>query len=260
VISNSRESDYDPLDPFAEKEELFESKDIKKSKARELKRRADFLKEKERTKNKVKKPSLFSRIKTFFKELPDREDKKKVYTIFIVGLIVLVLLILAFTFILAPKLEEIRQELEYEGAWDYGRQVTSEMIAIDIANDYDLAQKYESELLERITSTENGSVAQYQYVNALVKLYSEMRDENKVFETLENFLQYDNCDNLTRAGLLFELLEKYKDRKMNDEYIKTIKRIIEMPSEPFNINGESFDVLQEELRIELNRMSKKENL
>lgn len=209
----NNKSGYDPLDPFAEKEELFESKDIKKSKAREAKRRADYLKKKEKTENKAKKPSLFSRIKTFFKELPEREDKKKIYTELIISSIVVIGLIVGIIFVITniviPKIEEETEKIETETRQEEYSKKIEEAAAF---ND-DLAYiNANEEALENETDYERKIILLLNLKNG----YARIEKDDKVKEITETILALPDSDDPTIDGNTFTEIKN----RLREEYEK----------------------------------------
>ncbi len=247
---------YDPLDPFAEKEELFESKDIKKSKAREAKRKADYLKEKERTEIKAKKPSLFSRIKTFFKELPEREDKKKVYARFINIALTIGGIALIVSFVITPKIEEKASE-------EADINANQEMIATlqDINEGFTDTKNEEEKLIEKINNSKSGSDAKYDYVQALALLYQEDKKYEEIADIMEAFLDDDKINFQTKVTAYIELLHVYQDLiEDNSRWKRTAMEIIALPNNNPNsiYHGETLEEIQTGLKNQIEKDAENE--
>ena len=246
MVLPSNRTSYDPLDPFAEKEELFESKDIKKSKAREAKRRADYLKKKEKTETKAKKPSLFSRIKTFFKELPDREDKKKVYARLALAPILIIAVVISVVFLINNRnhaliIEETKAEIE---------SAHTDFFWGDLNEEEDL-ENYKLEIEEKYNSTDDPDL-KFLYRKELINFYYEDEEKSQeVIGWINEQLSYEKITTPEKVNLLVALIDLYKMNDMIDESKNALRELLNIPDDgEMTFGGETFAELKARIKNE----------
>ena len=237
---SSNRSSYDPLDPFAEKENIFESKEIRTSKSREAKRRADYLKKKEKTETKAKKPSLLSRIITFFKELPEREDKKKVITRCAIMIISIVVVVFVVLFIIIP----LKREKQFEE-----KAVSISNALNDSVNIQEGKIAYEEDLRTIIEESSPQSTA---YGIAILTLVHYLQEDERIEDAiilLEQKADIDSMSNNYRIEALLKLSDLYGMLNQPEKRMETIDSLLQYGNteEDINIEEGSWREIREEL-------------
>ena len=135
--------------------------------------------------------------KTFFKELPEREDKKKIYTELIISSIVVIGLIVGIIFVITniviPKIEEETEKIETETRQEEYSKKIEEAAAF---ND-DLAYiNANEEALENETDYERKIILLLNLKNG----YARIEKDDKVKEITETILALPDSDDPTIDG------------------------------------------------------------
>ena len=247
-MEDSTKNVRDPFDPFSDKEEVFETKNIRASKAGRLKSKtpASFSK---KEKNK-KKPSLFSRIKTFFKELPEREDKKKVYfKLIFTPILVCILVFLISTFIISlinernreQKIEETKAEIE---------SAHTDFFLGKLNEEEDL-ENYKLEIEEKYNSTDDPDL-KFLYRNELIRLHIDNKEKNKeVIGWINEQLSYKKISTIDKVNLLVNLIALYRDNGMTNGLNNALNELMNIPDDgEMAFEGETLTELKTRIKNE----------
>ena len=238
------ESNNNELDPFSNEENVFESKEIRHSKSHKSKRRANNpSKQEDKTK---KKPSLHQRVKTFFKELPEREDKKIVYTLMVAATTMIIVLVLAAYFSLTSLINNRNHNLEIEETEAYIESTDTDVFWGDL-NEED----YKLEIEDKYSST-NDPDLKFLYRKELINFYFEDEEkQDEAIELINEQLSYSKITTPEKVNLLVSLIELYKANGMTKETKKAVNELLKIPDDgEMTFGGETFAELKARLKNE----------
>lgn len=245
INSNNNNGNYDPFDPFSEKEDTFDTKKIRRSKASQLKR-SIFKPAHAPIEQKKKKNSLFSRLKTFFKELPERRDKKRIYfklaliptLIFVIG-ISLNFLINYINHNL--KIEETKAEIE---------SAHTDFFLGKLNEEEDL-ENYKLEIEEKYNSTDDPDL-KFLYRNELIRLHIDNKEKNKeVIGWINEQLSYKKISTIDKVNLLVNLIALYRDNGMTNGLNNALNELMNIPDDgEMAFEGETLTELKTRIKNE----------
>ncbi len=205
--------EYNPLDPFADIKDTYVTKDIRTTKAYEKRRLYESLKKKKNTNEKVLTSSYYSRIIAFFRELPEREDKKKVYYKMVIGLILSVGVIFLSIYALKPFIEEQIVIKHEEAVENYHDEITAYIEnREDVEPEEFSAQisQFEDELQDKLSDAEKGSEEEYLLLSSLSEIYYAKNDYDNLIYVAKMELDYDGLTVVERAKIIYDLLLIYE--------------------------------------------------
>lgn len=245
MANNQRNHKFDPLDPFYSEEIDYETSGIRRSKANQLKRAtskpasAPIVHEK-------KKVSFFSRIKTFFEELPNRADRYRIYRMAVIIFASVVALSLLFAFTVAPWLDNQKQESEETKATDYSNEI------VDLLEKDELNESKIYELEQKFTESKNNPEAQYEYAITLLDVYKANNDLNSIESIADQFLENPKLTFPTNARFLIKLQFIYYLMDEYDKYFETNEIILALPDdETYDFNSGTFTHYKNTLKKQL---------
>ncbi len=221
-----KKKNFNQLDPFADSDESYETRDIKNSKSRESGRRVEIYKKNYEAKTKKsEKKSFFKKIVKFFKDLPDRGDKRKIYLRLIIIPIVVLSFIAVIVFYILPLVDKLSRD-SYLSELDL-------FINEDDFNSEESIKKresYKNTLTKRIAELDNSEVRN-EYIDYLVMLYEseEKTDYAKIAELLRMKLNYEGIDSNEKAITLYNLIEIYYISDENEKLRESVREFLALP-------------------------------
>ncbi|MBQ6605727.1 hypothetical protein IJH66_01950 [Candidatus Saccharibacteria bacterium] len=249
--SNNNNGNYDPFDPFSEKEDTFDTKKIRRSKASQLKRRSAKPPKVITDSKKSSRPSLLSRLKVFFKELPNRTDRYRFYRTAVIIFASIVGVVVLYALVLSPKIAQEVEKHEETNAEILLEDVRVLLESKDkIANDeYEKQiEEYENKLKSAINNNPSDADSQYRYMTALLRIFEDENRTKEAIELEEEFLN-KNTNITLRINILQDLMIKYESLGMDKEYKKTIERFLELPEdEEVIVDGATIQQMKEQIK------------
>ena len=250
MANNQRNPKYDPLDPFYSEEIDYETSGIRRSKANQLKR-ATSKPASAPTVHEKKKVSFFSRIKTFFEELPNRADRYRFYRTAVIIFASIVGVVVLYALVLSPKIAQEVEKHEETNAEILLEDVRVLLESKDkIANDEFEKQieEYENKLKSAIDNSPSDADSQYRYMTALLRIFEDENRTKEAIELEEEFLN-KNTNITLRINILQDLMIKYESLGMDKEYKKTIERFLELPEdEEVIVDGATIQQMKEQIK------------
>jgi len=248
---NDRQRRYNELDPFGDHEEDYKTGDIKYSKARLTKRRVDAYRKQQAPENNIgKKTSILRKIKRFFKELPDREDKRRIYFRIAVTLILIVLISVSLPFSINFIIKNRKHDLEIEEAKADIESAQKDFFFGELDEEDDL-ENYKLEIEKKYSST-NDPDLKYLYRKELISLYFE--DEEKSQETIRLIneqLSYEKITIQEKVTLLAALIDLCKLNDMTDELKSALNELLNIPDDgEMTFGGETLTELKARVKNE----------
>ena len=226
--ANAQVSGYDPLDPFSESREIYNTKGIRYSKAHIAKQKSDSLrKEIAVDKAKPKKETIFSRIVLFIKGFSEREDRKRIIFFSGITLALIVGLVSIYIIVIAPW----EKETTIAKRSDDITELIEKRDEISEDEFEDKKDSYKEDLLNKLVKTEKGSEEEYLYLSSLAEIYYAENDYQNLAETTERELEYEGLSITERALKLYNLLLLYDS--INDEkgVRECLERFYALPDE-----------------------------
>ena len=248
---NDRQRRSNELDPFGDHEEDYKTGDIKYSKARLTKRRVDAYRKKQAAENNIgKKTSILREIKRFLKELPNREDKRRIYFRIVLTLILIILISVSLPFSINFINKNRKHDLEIEEAKADIESAQKDFFFGELDEEDDL-ENYKSDI-EKKYSLANDPDLKYLYRKELINLYFE--DEEKSQETIRLIneqLSYEKITIQEKITLLVSVIELYKMNGMTDELNSTLNELLHIPDDgEMTFGGETLAELKERIKNE----------
>lgn len=246
INSNNNNGDYDPFDPFSEKEDAFDTKKIRRSKASQLKRRSAKPPKVITDSKKSSRPSLLSRLKSFFKELPNRADRYRFYRTAVIIFASVVAISLLLALIVVPWIDNHKQEIEEIKATDYSNEI------VDLLDKGELNESKIYELEQKFTESKNNPEVQYEYAITLLDVYKANNDLNSIESIADQFLENPKLTFPTNARFLIKLQFVYYLMDEYDKYFETNEIILALPDdETYDFNSGTFTHYKSTLRQQL---------
>lgn len=244
MSKGGRNLNYNELDPFSEERYTYDSLEIRRTKAKQLKR-ATSKPSPAPIENKKKKNTTLSKIKSFFEELPNRADRYRIYRTTVIIFASVVAMSLLFVFIIAPWLNEQRKGVETKKAIEYHNEIDNLIDREEVDN------SVKEELKNQIENNSDNLEAQSEYILALLNIYKSESDILSIEYEADKFLDSDPSFP-TNAYFLMNLSGIYLSLGMNDKYIETIEALLKLPDdEKYDFNAESFTKFKEKTRQNL---------
>ena len=239
----------DNLDPFAEKEDEFRTNDIKKSKSRLTRRRVDALKKSREAENGNPKKLPFSkRSIKFFKELPEREDKRNMYLRLSLILILIATIGTSLFFLIDnwnknrnQKIEEVKAEIE---------SAHTDFFLGNLNEEEDL-ENYKLEIEKKYSST-NDPDLKFLYRKELISLYFEDEEKNQeVIRLINEQLSYKKLTTQEKVNLLVAVIDLYRANDMTNELENALSELLDIPDDgEMTFGGETLTELKARVKNE----------
>lgn len=258
-MEDSNKNGFDPFDPFSEKEEVFETKNIRASKAGRLTSK----KSASAPVKKKKKLPLGKRLKFAFKSFSEREDKKRIFLFFGISLCLIAgIIIVYFSFIESWRKEQIdiaetdKAIVVNNEVYDFLKHNSQDQIK----NTEEKKEK-EEELKKLVDESINNPEAQYQYACALFEIYKTTGDIASVELISEKVLNNKNLTFPTNAYFLIALKGTYFYLGDNDKYRETMEKILALPDDDqYSFNAATFTEEKKAVMAELKRLDDEEGI
>ena len=214
---------FDPLDPFSDNKINYQTRDINSSKARIAKRRIGATKNQN---TEHTNPSPIKRILRFFKELPEREDRRKIYLSIILTLILFILTGFLFAYLTnyishEKQIEEVKTDIES----------TREDFFWGNLNDEEDLENYKFEIEEKYNSTDDADL-KFLYRKELINLYFEDEDKNKeIIGWINEQLSYEKITTSDKVDYLAAIIELYRMNDMMEESKTALNELLNIPDD-----------------------------
>ena len=245
-MEDSNRNNRDPFDPFSEKEEVFESKNIKTSKAGRL----NAKKSAAVSVVKKKKVPFFKRVARTIRSFFEREDKKRIYLAFGVSLFLIAgIVVLYFAFIEPWQQEEIKI-IEVEKVKTEIESTHTDFFLGNLNKEEDL-ENYKLEIEEKYNST-NDPDLKFLYRKELINYYFDDEEKNKeVIGWINEQLSYKKITILEKANYLATLVELYKMNGMTGESKNALNELLKIPDDDeMTLGGETLTELKARIKNE----------
>ena len=247
-MEDSTKNVRDPFDPFSDKEEVFETKNIKTSKAGRLKSKTPT----PSASTKKKKPlPLSKRLKLALKSFSEREDKKRIFLFSGISLLLITGIIFFYTFFIEPWRREQMAELTDKITTEKAASFSMDVIAYE--NEEESFEDLEKRLLREINTSSDRKIK----ISALVSLadiYSDNGRISEAIEMLEKELETAETPS-EKVQLMANLSNLYAKNGDKEKAISLLEQILEYPeTENIEINGLPWGGVRETYLEEYNRM------
>ena len=253
MANNQRNPKYDPLDPFYSEEIDYETSGIRRSKANQLKR-ATSKPASAPTVHEKKKVSFFSRIKTFFEELPNRADRYRIYRMAVIIFASVVGTFLLLLLIVFPNIAAEIQISDKNNALLLYSEVNGFILnknSMDVMEYRNRLNDYISIVHERIENANTSSDQYATYITTLSLIYREQNEIDRALQIIVDSLDNRNLSAEARVQLLLAKKNISKEFKYKDKYIESLESLLNYDKESLEIVNENrwneiYDSLVEE--------------
>lgn len=254
MSESSRTPNYNPLDPFADNSISYDTHDIRNTKARETQRKVEQYKKQKALEAKRKahknRNSLLKRVKTFFKELPEREDRKKVYVRLVITPILVLAIGVAITISVIVSIDNRNHELKIEETKAEIESAHTNFF-LEVLNEEEDLENYKLEIEEKYNSTDDPDL-KFLYRKELIRLHIDNKEKNKeVIGWINEQLSYKKISTIDKVNLLVNLIALYRDNGMTNGLNNPLNELMNIPDDgEMTFGGETLSELKTRVKNE----------